>query len=87
LKDAEEFYYSGDYDEAVSKFSEAKELYSSLENEIEERKREAGGVPWVLIIISIVIITVCIAVFILYKFGFMESKWEKLKKKWSRPYY
>jgi hypothetical protein len=87
LKDAEEYYYSGDYDEAVSKYSEAKELYYSLEDEVGKRKTEAGGIPWALIIISVVIIAVCIVIFILYKFGFMENKWEKLKKKWSRPYY
>jgi parallel beta-helix repeat protein len=87
LKDAEEYYYSGDYDEAVSKYSEAKELYYSLEDEVGKRKTEAGGIAWFLIIIAVAIIAVCIVIFILYRFGFMENKWKKLKKKWSKPYY
>ncbi len=87
LEDAKQYYYSEDYDEAVSKYSEAIDLYYSLEDNVEKRKTEARGIPWLLIIIAITIIAVCIVVFILYKFGFMESKWEKLKKKWAKPYY
>lgn len=87
LSETRNYYYSGDYDQAVSKYSEAEDLYYSLKDEVEKRKTEAGGIPWLLLIVVIVVIVVGVAIFLVYKLGFMENKWERLKKKWAQPYY
>ncbi|MGC8812385.1 MAG: NosD domain-containing protein [Candidatus Aenigmatarchaeota archaeon] len=87
LSEARSYYYSGDYQQAISNYSEAKSLFDSLKEEVERRKTEAGGIPWTLIVVVLIVVFGGVVVFFLFKrFGWEKSKWERLKKKWSTYY-